>query len=163
MVSFRSTRLRAYKPEAVDCLTGSTAGVPGTIELVAWACESFWVEDLHKLLIRCHAISEFVPMLWGKDTSGIKANKDKYGAAGVKAVFSFNEPDGKADNGGGSDVPPAEAAQIHADTLNGLPFEIGAPSPTQGERGSAWWTVSIACLGNACMAPTVNKRFGYCA
>ena len=51
---------------------------------------------------------------------------------GVKAVLSFNEPEGKRDAGGGSGVPAAIAAKVHIDVFNGLDgVEIGAPGTTQ--------------------------------
>jgi hypothetical protein len=88
--------------------------------------------------------SEYVPMLWGNDTTNI-GSKD-WEKWDVKTVLSFNEPDGKV--GGGSAVDPKEAARLHHDYLNDLKYDIGAPGTIQGAGsvenpvGDFWFSVS---------------------
>ena len=87
--------------------------------------------------------SEFVPMLWGDGPDKIagfnQAAKD-FASNGVKAVLSFDEPNGAHDAGGGSSISPANAAKVHIDVFNELEgVEIGAPGTTQG--ADAWWEV----------------------
>jgi hypothetical protein len=86
---------------------------------------------------------EYVPMLWSdipEQITNFKNAAKTFASDGVKAVLSFNEPEGKRDAGGGSGVPAATAAKVHIDVFNGLDgVEIGAPGTTQG--GDAWWKV----------------------
>lgn len=86
---------------------------------------------------------EYVPMLWSdipEQITNFKNAAKTFASDGVKAVLSFNEPEGNRDAGGGSGVPAAIAAKVHIDVFNGLDgVEIGAPGTTQG--GDAWWKV----------------------
>ena len=87
--------------------------------------------------------SDFVPMLWGDapdKIAGFNQAAKGFASNGVKAVLSFNEPNGAHDKGGGSGVSPANAAKLHIDVFNKLEgVEVGAPGTTQG--ADAWWEV----------------------
>jgi hypothetical protein len=83
-------------------------------------------------------------MLWGdlpEKITEFKAAAANFASQGVKAVLSFNEPNGNRDAGGGSGVTAANAAKVHIEIFNGMDgIEVGAPGTTQG--ADDWWKVS---------------------
>jgi len=88
---------------------------------------------------------EFVPQLWGGDSSknGAFCNSVK-GLVGstppVTHVMGFNEPD-ESNQYGGSDILPAKAAEVWRKEMEPcykLGVKIGAPAMTGSSRGIKW-------------------------
>jgi len=103
---------------------------------------------------------EFVPMCWGT-TKGFPAtwaaNAQKMISAGSKALFSFNEPDHKAQ----ANLSPQQAAASHIELMN--PFQgkalIGTPSITNSNlpgEGIPWLQSWFEACGGRCAADFVN-------
>jgi hypothetical protein len=84
-------------------------------------------------------------MLWSdipEQITNFQNAAKEFASNGVKAVLSFNEPNGNRDEGGGSGIEPAIAAKVHSEVFNNLKdVEIGAPGTTQG--GDDWWKVRV--------------------
>jgi hypothetical protein len=74
------------------------------------------------------AISEFVPMAWGKKSAGIE-NIDTYAAKKeITNFLSFNEPDGKDQ----SNIPVIDAVEPYSNLLS-MGFRMGSPATTEGQ------------------------------
>jgi hypothetical protein len=78
------------------------------------------------------ASTEFVPMLWGTDTSGFAA-----AAAKATHIMAFNEPD-MTKAVGGSSISPGTAASLYQSAM--MPFagkaKLGAPAVTNANSQS---------------------------
>lgn len=91
---------------------------------------------------------QFVPMLWGADSSNDNADATSFydtvkglidSGREIQYVLGFNEPDGCTD--GGSCVDPSVAASEWIDKiepLQDLDLQLGAPAVTGSPRGLQW-------------------------
>lgn len=89
---------------------------------------------------------EFVPMLWGSDTSNFQSNVDAAIASGSKYLMGMNEPD-MITQYGGSDLTPGAGATLYRDSIAPFASQLKLVSPAVTNANDSSKPAGVPWLG----------------